>query len=401
MCTACALLRPAWLIAPSAASLWRYCVVTGDGGRYWLYEHEHERLDDFMKHLDGVLAGDSKRTASVAVLVSKEGVKEGIEHASSPRFDVGVRAGRPGSGMFTVRLARKDEEAGRILVAKAPGSFVHLAITDEPRQFVEGTLAPFIRSLYPRVSRAFLSAADLYSILERLERSAGGQISVARLTAYGRLRAAGRGDHGSAGTSRRARPRRRRTTEAAVTYTDKPFREAFSAAAANDQWISRINFDLQWSSTRAPMSGHLARDGLFRFRHGISPFYGKVLPLAARLVDRKTRLYSNRSREDNGGGIRPLAITLDSAMAGDHSENSAFIENMESMPHITLSVYHSSPYVHVSLVDYMDGSSFDVWILSTRQILIVPQMRATHTSIARLANHIFERFGEGSVADHE
>ena len=71
------------------------------------------------------------------------------------------------------------------------------------------------------------------------------------------------------------------------------------------------------------------------------------------------------------------------------------------MPHITLSVYHSSSYVHMSLVDYMDGSSFDIWILSTRQIVVVPQMRATHTSIARLTNHIFERFGEGSVADHE
>ena len=374
----------------------------GGGGRYWLYEHEHERLDDFMKHLDGVLAGDSRRTASVAVLVSKEGVKEGIEHARSPLFNASVRAGRPGSGMFAVRLARREGEAGRILVAKAPGSFVYLAITDEPRRFVEGTLAPFIRSLYPRVSRAFLGSADLYSILERLERSAGGQISAARLTAHGRLRAAGGGsDHGGAGASRSARPGRRRTTEAAVTYTDKPFREAFSAAAANDQWISGISFDLQEGAARAPMSGHLARNGLFRFRHCISPFCGKALPLAARLVDRKTRLYSNRSRADNGGDIRPLAITLDITMAGDHSENSAFIKSMESMPHTTLSVYHSNPYVHVSLVDYMDGSSFDIWILSTRQILIVPQMRATHASIARLANHIFERFGEGSVADHE
>ena len=325
-------------------------MATG-GGRYWLYDHEHERLDDFMKHLDGVLAGDSRRTASVAVLVSKEGVKAGIEHARSPRFDASVRAGRPGSGMFTVHLARKDGEAGRILVAKAPGSFVHLAITDEPRRFVEGTLAPFIRSLYPRVSRAFLSSADLYSILERLERSSGGRISAARLTACGRLRTARGSDHGGAGASRRAHPRRRRTTEAAVTYTDRPFREAFSAAAANDQWISRIGFDLQEGAARAPMSGHLARNGLFRFRHGISPFCGKALPLAVGLVDRKTRLYSNRSREDNGGDIRPLAITLDITMAGDHSENSAFIKSMESMPHITLSVYHSNPYVHVSLVD--------------------------------------------------
>ena len=377
--------------------------TNGSGGgdeRYWLYDHDHERLDDFMTHLDGVLAGDPKRTASVAVLVSKEGVEASIGRARSARFDVSVRAGRAGSGMFTARLARKEEVAGRILVAKASGSFVHLAITDEPRQFVESTLAPFIRSLYPRVSRAFLSAADLYRILERLERSANGRISVARLTAYGRLRTAG-ADRNNASTTRRARPRKRRTTEAAVTYTDKPFREAFSAATANDQWISRINFDLPENAPHAPMSGHLARNGIFRFRHAISPFYSKALPLAVNLVDVKTKLYSNRSREDNGGDIRPLAITLDNTMASDHSENSAFIKSMESMPHITLSVYHSNPYVHVSLVDYMDGSSFDIWILSTRQILIVPQMRATHAAIARLTNHIFERFGEGCVADHE
>lgn len=149
------------------------------------------------------------------------------------------------------------------------------------------------------------------------------------------------------------------------------------------------------------MSGQLSRNGLIRLEHAISPFYDKVFPLVARLVDEKTRLYSNRSRGDNNGAIRALAITLDSAMAKDHSENPTLIKTIESMPHITVSVYHSNPYVHMSLVDYMDGSSFDIWVLSARQIIIVPQMRATHTSIARLTNHIFERFGEGCVADHE
>ena len=374
--------------------------MDSDGGRYWLYEHEHERLDDFMGRLDGVLAGNPKRTASVAVLVSKEGVDASMNRANSPRFDVSVRAARPGSDMFTIRLARRGEERGRVLVAKAPGSSVYLAVTDEPRRFVEATLAPFIRSLYPRVSRAFLGAGDLHSVLERLEESGGGQIVAARLTAYKRLGAAAR-HGGPKGAPKRDAPRRRRTAEAAVTYTDKPFREAFSAAAEGDQWISRIGFDLQGGAAGASMSGHFSRDGLFRFRHAISPFYDKAFPMVARLVDRKTRLYSNRSREDNGGSIRPLAITLDNAMAADHSDNPTFIKSVESMPHITLSVYHSNPYVHMALVDYMDGSSFDIWILSTRQILIVPQMRATHTSIARLTNHIFERFGEGSVADHE
>ena len=372
----------------------------GDG-RHWLYDHEHGSLGDCMEHLDGVLAGDPRRTVSIAVLVSKEGVERSIDRGGPSRFDVSMRAAGPRGGTSTIRLAREGEESGRILVAKAPGRFVHLAVTDEPRRFVEGTLVPFVKSLYPHVSRAFLSAGDLYSAMECLERSAGGRIAVSRSTAHGRLGTA-EADRGGAGASRRGAPKRRRTTEAAVTYTDKPLRDVFSAAAANDQWIGGISFDLRGSAANgASMRVRLSRDGLFRFRHAVSPFYDKALPLVARLVDKRTRLYSNRSRRDNGGAIRPLAITLDSAMSRDHGENSAFVRIMESMPHITLSVYHSGSYVHMSVVDYMDGSSFDIWILSARQIVIVPQMRATHTSMARLANHIFERFGEGSVADHE
>ena len=372
-------------------------------GRHWLYDHGCERLDDFMARLDGVLAGDPARVASVAALVSKEGTEAGIDRAQpSPRFDVGERSTVRGSGMFTIKLARKGEEPGRVLVAKAPGSFVYLAITDEPRRFVDRTFGPFIRSLYPHASQAFLSAGDLYSVLERLERSSGGQIMVARMTAHKRLRAtAGRaGRKGSGASPPHTIPEKRKTAESAVTYTDKPFREAFSDAAANDQWVSRISFSLL-GGTAAPMNGQLSRNGLFRFSRSIAPFYRKALPLVAGLVDKKTKLYSNRSRGDNNGMIRPLAITLNIVMARDHSENSTFIKSVESMPHITASVYHSNPYVHMSLVDYLDGSSFDIWILSARQIIIAPQMRATHTSIARLTNHIFERFGEGSVADHE
>ena len=379
------------------------CVGMEGNERYWLYDHDHERLDDFMAHLDGVLAGDPARTASVAVLVSKEGVEAGIDRAqSSPRFDIGERSAIHGDGMFTIKLSRNGEDPGHVLVAKAPGSFVYLAITDEPRRFVDRTFGPFIKALYPHVSQAYLSAGDLYSVLERLEKSSGGQIMVARMTAYRRLRAAtdkeGRKNGGA--SSPHIVPERRKSTESAVTYTNKPFREAFSDAAANDQWISRISFNLL-RGTASPMHSQLSRNGLFRFKRSIAPFYHKVSPLVVEIVDKKTKLYSNRSREDNNGTIRPLAITLDSVMAKDHSENSTFIKSVESMAHITVSVYHSNPYVHMSLVDYLDGSSFDIWILSVHKIIIVPQMRATHTSIARLTNHIFERFGEGSVTDHE
>lgn len=370
------------------------------GQQYWLYEHAHESLDDFMAHLDGVLAGDPARMASVAVLVSKDGVDAAIDRARSARFDVDKSSGI-GSGMFAIKLTKKGEDPGRVLVAKAPGSSVYLAVTDEPRRFVEHTFNPFIKSLYPFVSRAFLSADDLYNVLVNLEQSVRGQIIVARMTAYRRLRElAAKPNHKDREASPKyAASRRRKSTESAVIYTNKPFREAFADAIENDQWISRIKFDVVESSVS--ISGHFSRNGLLKFRHAIAHFYSTVFPLIINIVDKKTELYSNRSRSENNGVIRPLAITLNNAMDKDHSENSIFIKSIESMPHITASVYHSNPYVHMSLVDYLDGSSFDIWVLSTQQILIAPQMRATHTSIARLTNHIFERFGEGSVEDHE
>jgi hypothetical protein len=56
--------------------------------------------------------------------------------------------------------------------------------------------------------------------------------------------------------------------------------------------------------------------------------------------------------------------------------------------------------VNVSLVDYLDGSSFDVWVLSNKEITLVPQLRASEASIARLMNHIFEKFGEGIIKEY-
>lgn len=112
-------------------------------------------------------------------------------------------------------------------------------------------------------------------------------------------------------------------------------------------------------------------------------------------------MYSNRSREDNGGDVSPLIIKLESGRLDDHEQNRKFVEAVQGMKHTSYGIYHEGSYVNMSLVDHMDGSTFEIWVVSPDVITIVPQLRATQASLFRLIDHIFERFQEGDVLEYE
>jgi hypothetical protein len=51
-------------------------------------------------------------------------------------------------------------------------------------------------------------------------------------------------------------------------------------------------------------------------------------------------------------------------------------------------------------LDYYDGSSFDVWVVSNNRIVVVPQFRGSLQAIKRLVNHIFDTYAEGQIEDY-
>jgi hypothetical protein len=55
----------------------------------------------------------------------------------------------------------------------------------------------------------------------------------------------------------------------------------------------------------------------------------------------------------------------------------------------------------MSVIDYFDGSAFDIWVLSSSQLVIVPQMKGTVPAIKRLVNHIFDSYAEGKIKDYK
>lgn len=140
----------------------------------------------------------------------------------------------------------------------------------------------------------------------------------------------------------------------------------------------------------------MSRGGVLRFRGSFLPFEG-----AMRQRSRPSptgQSCTHRSRSENGGKARPLVVEVAEGPF-KHAGGRRLIPAVESMPRTSSSLYYGS-YIHVFLVDFGDGSSFDVWAVSD-EVTIVPQIRATAAAVARLTAHMMKESGEGRVREHE
>ena len=371
----------------------------GQGRSYWLYEHEYGDLSGMLGQLDGMLRSDRRWQITSLILISKSDVLGDVGRLARPPFFVEAQRADQSGGMATVTVGQDGSESGRIRIAKTEDPFVYIAVTDGGPEFIRQTLEPFVRSLYPGVSQAFLSSGDMRGVLDAIERKSSGAVRIARMTACRRPGGAGAAS-GRAGPVACGSCGGGVGGDAIVTYADIPYRDAFDEASEGNQRIDSIRVHLVRGGAPV-MDCQVSRRGLLKFRLSMRPFYTDALPYMTGLVSGRVKLYSGRSRRENNGRVKALAIVLDADVFWNGRENDRFVRIMRSMPDTMGSTFCSSPYVHMSLVDFLDGSTFDVWVASADRITIVPQLKATHASIARVINHIFERFGEGRVEEYQ
>jgi hypothetical protein len=129
-------------------------------------------------------------------------------------------------------------------------------------------------------------------------------------------------------------------------------------------------------------------------------FEGFVVPVCKRIHE-NVDFFGQRSRRERADlSARPLVIDFASEQIAEDNERQRFVQAMKRLNRASVSVLHGNPYVHLSVLDYYDGSVFDVWVLSGREITIVPQMKGTIAAIKRLIHHIFDSYAEGQLRDY-
>lgn len=351
-------------------------------------------LDQCARAIEDMLGGDPCTQVSMLLLVSAGDIIEAIRGAA-PKVEIVERGGTAANAavLLSVKGAPRAKP-GRILVASTGVPHVYLAITHEGPAFVRA-LPSVLEDMYPHAFVPRLTSGEMRSVLGMLESETGLALMTMRIVSHTR--------NDRKVTYRRSEKKARLSAGrggSEVIHIGVPYEDSIESSIENDQWIGEAQFILL-DGNDVRLEGRISRDGLFRFRHSFLLFKQRVLPHILGLAGKRLELYSSRLGRDNGGGgASPLVIGLEAGALNDSEQRRRFIRAVQGMRHSSGSVYRARPYLSMSVVDLLDGSSFRIWIMTPDEITIVPQARATQASLSRLIDHIFERFQEGDVREY-
>ena len=186
----------------------------------------------------------------------------------------------------------------------------------------------------------------------------------------------------------------------------KTRREWFTRPKPQDEFFAELETERQWLRsleivTEAPDTrGRVKRDMSFSCQQGFQAFLSEVLgSLRATAVEARGIMTNRAATNSPTQAPRPLQLFYADSLLADKSQNHRLIRVLRKLPDASISVYHPNPFLHASVVDYMDGSSYAIWITDSTAITVIPELKATTQSLGRLFNHINEHFGEGTIRD--
>jgi hypothetical protein len=180
-------------------------------------------------------------------------------------------------------------------------------------------------------------------------------------------------------------------------WTDEDYTTVFDKLVQDRAWLSSLKLELRGPERAV---GKIWRDGSFACRAGFSLFARSVLPSLRIAVVGSRDFFQQRDRTTSPTGRpRPVRIEYSNPVFSDKRQNHRLLRVLGKLRDSGLSVFHPNPYVRASVVDYQDGSSYDIWVTTDTGILIIPKRRASAASMERLCDHICDEFEEGNVKE--
>ena len=330
------------------------------------------------------------KTRINALVVRSDDLEGTLESWTPRRYAATVKSL---GGKTVLGLERRGMPPGpgaarlRIAIAEIPGSPNHYcAVSDCKSAQFNGVFMPFISMHTPDISRLFLANKDMAGILDSIE-SQGYSVGIKHGSARGRERPAGAPESGT------------RSTTTSIGAFFAGLDEAARAAITVRYAASPSSPDRRGG--RAELRGTVGRDCRFSASGGAEVLFKAIIPRALSLPRERNRLIEASARSAGSDAVEPTVIRFGGKIFRDRDANRRHVGMIAKMACISISEYHVDSYIHLSLVDYTDGSSYDIWVVTGDRLAIIPQIRASGASLRRLVNHILEHIGEGRVERYE
>lgn len=262
---------------------------------------------------------------------------------------------------------------------------VSIAFTLESVDFVRRAFLPFIDKNRFRFYLTFIKHDYLHSLLQSFrDQHDFSDLRVVR-----------------ASLSTRFTTEKGAATIPTVSWPRLGLEGAFEYAHEQNGWFRSLTFEaLRKSTVSAEVTVY--RNGIVRTDGEFDSVYSSLVLPICQVIQENLELFSKRSRRENPDlNVRPLAIEFEGDQFENTEENVKFIEAIRKLDNASVSVIHGNPYISLSVVDYADGSIFDVWVLNPREVVIVPQLKSTIAGIKRLVSCVFDNYGEGIIRDFQ
>jgi len=183
------------------------------------------------------------------------------------------------------------------------------------------------------------------------------------------------------------------------SWPDMQLDDAFDLLEENDGFLRSICVSLsKYGRPRSRIFIH--HTGQSKVCNFFLDVYRSITFPSLELIYQAKCLYEQRGRSEREDlSIKPLIISL-TPSAGAKIDNNRIIASLRDLAKSSVSVLHGNPYLYLSIVDYFDGSIFDIWSFDLKQLVIAPQMKASVSSLNRLVAHIYSSLAEGCVSDY-
>lgn len=342
------------------------------------------------RRLDEILASGTPEI-TCKLLVSEEPLLNLISDESESyraNFKAIVRHDQSLSGHLNGLFGKTSVERieGKICILRhSNDSKVWLLVTDGNREFLKKPVRYFLRSIFPKLTTPLLSTSQIEKVLSGIETTQ--RVSHLRVTQIGL-----RGKIGSDEATREIESDRR--------WTDRSFKEVLDASKEIGQWITDIRLD--YLNARGHKSSlRINRQDEFTFRGSVKDIFHFVMNDCADYGRKQHDFLKDRQRRPQSN-FRSSPFLIQYAYPALNS-----IEALENLTGVIKGIESTSltrllqteSLLHEVVVDYRDGSTYEVLVLEPTSIIVIPQGRSTIASLQKFYRAVFSKFAEGVLKE--
>lgn len=339
-------------------------------------------LDAISRIFENLSSKNKRYKVNFILFISKENPSQLFKDWTPDNFFISERK-YPDFNLISLKrvIKRRDIEGGEREVS---GSFafyqfentnIWIAFTSDSPDFFENGVIRLLEKYRPDVSRIYLSSSELNNIFENLEHSIESEIFVKKAVLYSHIE------------------------ESQINFEKSHFQDLFNDAENANRYVDKIEFNVLKNNEKI-LHGFISREGVLYYYGGnISYLFDFLIPFVVTKGANKTKIFNNKARTFGKIEINPIDMIFSKDAFLSKRDNYKFIHALEKINMGSIAVYHKNPYLHLSFLDFIDGSSFDIIVTDRNKISIVPNFKCSVYSLMRISEQISKDFQEGIISE--